>query len=473
MTHPMSLKFHFLILGLTILFSSFSHVCLSSYPLPEHNSKNYITNSSSTNNIIQDDYDVSYDDDDFDSQYLVNYDTVILDRIKHSHRARSRDHAHAPASSPSRIVNVDHYIKSGRRRDHTKAFKKAWKEACYTNARVLLVPRHKKYRLRPIKFSGPCHSPLIIKIKGTIEASTNIANYKNRQQWLVFENLRNFKVEGGGTIDGRGHIWWQNSCKVNKTKPCQHAPTAVTFIGCKNFIVDGLKITNAQQMHLTFQKCAAVRASNIFIRAPGNSPNTDGIHVTETRNIQITRSLIRTGDDCVSIVSGSKDVQVSEITCGPGHGISIGSLGKGHSKAHVSNVLVNKARLSGTQNGVRIKTWQGGQGYAKNVVFQNIVMHNVSNPIIIDQHYCDQKTPCPEMKSAVHVQDVVYKNIKGTSFTEAAIKLDCSKNHKCRGIVLQNIDLVTIKGKKAAKAECKNVELFHRGKVSPGCSHET
>lgn len=76
-------------------------------------------------------------------------------------------------------------------------------------------------------------------------------------------------------------------------------------------------------------------------------------------------------------------------------------------------------------------------------------------------------------KSAVHVQDVVYKNIKGTSFTEAAIKLDCSKNHKCRGIVLQNIDLVTIKGKKTAKAECKNVKLFHRGKVSPGCSHET
>ncbi|KAH9611983.1 hypothetical protein KSS87_007145 [Heliosperma pusillum] len=122
--------------------------------------------------------------------------------------------------------------------------------------------------------------------------------------------------------------------------------------------MDGLRIMNAQQMHLTFQRCVNVRVSNLVIKSPETSPNTDGVHVTQTRNIVITRSLIQTGDDCISIVDGSKNVQATDIKCGPGHGISIGSLGKGQSNDHVSDVLVNRARLSGTSNGVRIKTWQ-------------------------------------------------------------------------------------------------------------------
>lgn len=39
---------------------------------------------------------------------------------------------------------------------------------------------------------------------------------------------------------------------------------------------------------------------------------------------------------------------------------------------------------------------QGGSGYAKNIMFQNVVMKNVSNPIIIDQNYCDKEDSCPE-----------------------------------------------------------------------------
>jgi hypothetical protein len=36
---------------------------------------------------------------------------------------------------------------------------------------------------------------------------------------------------------------------------------------------------------------------------------------------------------------------------------------------------------------------QGGSGYAKNITFQNVEMHNVRNPIIINQYYCDKKEP--------------------------------------------------------------------------------
>ena len=45
---------------------------------------------------------------------------------------------------------------------------------------------------------------------------------------------------------------------------------------------------------------------------------------------------------------------------------------------------------------------KGGSGSASNIKFQNIEMNNVTNPIIINQHYCDQKVPCKEqVKTAV------------------------------------------------------------------------
>ncbi|KAJ6896081.1 Polygalacturonase QRT2 [Populus alba x Populus x berolinensis] len=294
---------------------------------------------------------------------------------------------------------------------------------------------------------------------------------------------------------------------------------AVTFLECKSLIVANLRFQNAQQMHLSFQNCVNVRALNLMVIAPGTSPNTDGIHVTGTQNIRIRKCVIRTGDDCISIVSGSKNVEATDITCGPGHGIrspsqllidflyliinqvqpmqsdfqgvqessymiflpkskacsvgyifcSIGSLGADNSGAEVSNVFVNRATLSGTTNGVRIKTWQGGSGYARNIVFQNVVMRNVTNPIIIDQNYCDQDSPCEEQTSAVQISNVMYRNIKGTSASDVAVQFDCSKNIPCRGILLQDVNIALQENGKP-EASCANVNLRKKGEVFPQCS---
>ncbi|KAL2501718.1 Polygalacturonase ADPG1 [Forsythia ovata] len=350
--------------------------------------------------------------------------------------------------------------------DDTKAFQKAWEEACSSSSAVnVLVPKGKNYLLKPITFSGPCKSEITIQIAGTLVASNDRSDYsKDGRHWLLFDSVQNLIVEGGGTINGNGNVWWQNSCKINKAKPCKDAPTALTFDKCTNLEVKNLKIKNAQQIHLSFEKCMNVEASNLVVNAPEKSPNTDGIHVTGTQNIQISSCTIGTGDDCISIVSGSKKVRATDITCGPGHGISIGSLGSGNSEAYVSDVVLNGAKLFGTTNGLRIKTWQGGSGSASNIKFQNVEMQNVKNPIIIDQSYCDQSKPCKEQSSAVQVNNVVYQNIKGTSSSNVAIDFDCSKKYPCQGIVLQNVNLGS------AKAECNNVNFKNIGTVMPYCS---
>ncbi|XAR69456.1 Polygalacturonase [Bertholletia excelsa] len=354
-------------------------------------------------------------------------------------------------------VSVDKYGAKGDGNDDTQAFEKAWKAACSATGSVnLLVPK-RSYLVKPITFLGPCKGVITMQISGTIEASQSRGDYKDGSHWLLFENVQNFEVGGGGAINGNGKTWWANSCKINKALPCKSAPTALTFYKCKGITVKNLKIQNAQQIHISFENSANVQVSNLAVTAPESSPNTDGIHVTNTQNIQISSCTIGTGDDCISIVSGSQKVRATGITCGPGHGISVGSLGSGNSEAYVSDVIVNGAKLSGTSNGVRIKTWQ------------NLEMNGVTYPIIIDQKYCDQDEPCEEQKSAVQVKNVLYQNIKGTSASDVAVKFDCSKSFPCQGIVLQNVHLQR-GGGATVKAQCDNVKFSEKGIVSPNCS---
>lgn len=159
--------------------------------------------------------------------------------------------------------------------------------------------------------------------------------------------------------------------------------------------------------------CKNIDIRGMTIKAPGDSPNTDGIHMGQSSNINIADCNIGTGDDCVSIGSGTTNVTVTGVTCGPGHGISVGSLGKGDDKGDVSGLTVKNCKISDTTNGVRIKTWKSkpAQGTAVSLrvsdfTFDNIEMNKVSNPIIIDQAYCPYAA-CPESVRALLLLNVL------------------------------------------------------------------
>ncbi|WVZ56022.1 hypothetical protein U9M48_006609 [Paspalum notatum var. saurae] len=94
--------------------------------------------------------------------------------------------------------------------------------------------------------------------------------------------------------------------------------------------VEYLEVRDSMQMQVAIAYSWDMVLSRLLITAPRCSPNTDGIH-----------------HPCVQ-QQGSDHKRLHHQH----------SLGANNSWAHVTDVLVEKATLVGTTNGVRIKTWQ-------------------------------------------------------------------------------------------------------------------
>ncbi|GAB4836795.1 hypothetical protein Ancab_001708 [Ancistrocladus abbreviatus] len=282
--------------------------------------------------------------------------------------------------------------------------------------------------------------------------------------WLYFSHVQGLDICGAGQLDGQGSLWWMNS-----------NPSALHFNNCPSLHVHGITSLNSPKNHISINNCQNAKLSHVRLIAPEDSPNTDGIDISSSNNVLVYHSFIATGDDCIAINAGSSFINITGVTCGPGHGISVGSLGANGAYEVVEHVLVKNCTFNGTQNGARIKTWEGGSGYAKNITFEEIILDNTKNPIIIDQNYCVGQHDCPNATStvqvrdvmyraihgktsAVQVRDVMYRAIHGTSASEIAINLDCNVRVPCINLLFDHVKLAPFVKTVELKASCQNAQ---------------
>ncbi|XP_004502362.1 probable polygalacturonase At3g15720 [Cicer arietinum] len=339
--------------------------------------------------------------------------------------------------------------------DDSNAFLKAWQDVCAAeDTPTLFIPDGSTFMLQPVSFSGPCKSATVnVVLEGTLLAPGSVENWdwttsRNTEAWIQFRHINGLVVYGGGTIDGQGAPWW-----IKYGKNDQDRPRALQFSGCDNLQLAGLTHVNSPKNHISIDSCNGVAVSDLYITAPESSPNTDGIDIASSSNVFIDRLKIATGDDCIAINSGSKFINISDISCGPGHGISIGSLGKHGEFGSVEEIYVKRCTFQGTTNGVRIKTCPGGTGYAKKITYEDINIVGGYNPVIIDQAY---EGSIDDLKrESLKVSDVTLRNIRGTTNDKESITLNCA-SVGCTNIVLEDININSVNGE--SSASCINVQ---------------
>ncbi|KAL4309712.1 hypothetical protein GQ457_01G012230 [Hibiscus cannabinus] len=313
--------------------------------------------------------------------------------------------------------------------DMNKALLDAFKAACASSsAAKVLIPKG-SFLLSGAKLEGPCKGPIEFLVEGTVMAPPDVKAFKE-PLWISFNKITNFKMSGGGIFDGKGAQAYKREGCV-KTDYCKHLPI------------------------------------NLSISAPKESPNTDGIHIGRSTGVKVLNTKIATGDDCVSFGDGSENVLIKGVTCGLGHGISIGSLGLYQKEDPVKGITISQCTLTNTKNGVRIKTWPNSYpGVASDMHFEDITVKNVDHPIIVDQKYCPWNRCNLKAESKVKLSNISFKNIRGTASDEEAVKIICSATYPCLNVELGDIDIKLV-GKGTAKSVCTNVKPKLTGKQSP------
>ncbi|KAJ4981468.1 hypothetical protein NE237_032305 [Protea cynaroides] len=153
---------------------------------------------------------------------------------------------------------------------------------------------------------------------------------------------------------------------------------------------------NNKNFHINLFQSNDLTLKNLNILAPGDSANTDGIHIGDSARIHITDIVIATSDDCISIGPGTRNVNVTRVVCGPGHGISVGSLGMYKGEAKVNGVFVRNSTFINTQNG---------------------------NPPL------------------VKLSNIKINKIRGMSLSQLAVVIGCSRGAPCENVKIGNINL--------------------------------
>ncbi|KAG8094797.1 hypothetical protein GUJ93_ZPchr0012g19039 [Zizania palustris] len=348
------------------------------------------------------------------------------------------------------------------RTDSTKAVMEAWTSACGGTGKQTIVIPNGDFLTGALNLTGPCTGDVTIQLDGNLLGSNDLRKYKTN--WIEVRHVDNLAITGKGKLDGQGPgVWSKNSCAKNYN--CKILPNTLVLNKVNNGVVSGITLLNAKFFHMKIYRCNDVTIRDVTITAPEDSPNTDGIHVTDSSKISIFSTTIGTGDDCISIGPGSDGINITGVTCGPGHGISVGSLGRYKDEKDVTDITVKDCVLKNTANGVRIKSYEDSPSLitASKLTYENIKMEDVANPIIIDQKYCPNQM-CPSNgNSKVIVKDVTFKNITGTSSTPEAVSFICSDKLPCRGVHMKDVNVEFSGTNNKTMAICNNAKVTATG----------
>ena len=207
-------------------------------------------------------------------------------------------------------------------------------------------------------------------------------------------------------------------------------PVMVSFIECKNVLLQGVLFENSPAWNIHPLMCENVIIDGVYVKNPSYSQNGDGLDLESCVNSIVVNSTFDVGDDAICIKSGKDEdgrrrgrptVNLIVDNCKVFHGHG-GFIVGSEMSGGVRNVSVKNCQFLGTDVGLRFKSNRGRGGVVENIYISDIYMFNITtDSFLFDLYYGGKSasesladgdvTPVAETIPPVTVETPVFRNI--------------------------------------------------------------
>ncbi|KAH7339655.1 pectin lyase fold/virulence factor [Rhizoctonia solani] len=338
------------------------------------------------------------------------------------------------------------------------------------NGGIIQFPAGQTYAINKLLKIQGCNG-CEVQLDGTLKLKADISLWNQQAQPFAFQashlaiivdganNMKFHSPTGKGLIDGSGQIWYDQSPSIRPILWTTANSTGVTY--------DRIKMIDSPMWFNLVTDSSHITFTNTIINATSSSSkpahNTDGFDTYRSSHVTIQGLWYNGGDDSISFKPNSTDVTVKDAVVLGSHGVSVGSISQYPGvydiieNIYVQNVTFGNG-LDGTksQNGIRIKSFPGGygSGMIKNVTYQDIVVKDVTHPIVIDSCYMEKAAYCSSHPAQTNITDVHINNVSGTSSGSTVVSLSCTPKAACY-VYMKDIKITPPKG--SPKYICTNL----------------
>jgi polygalacturonase len=242
-----------------------------------------------------------------------------------------------------------------------------------------------------------------------LEIDTRVAGIEMKWPAALINVLdqKNVTLDGEGTIDGQGKVYWDYYWNLRKEYEAKDLrwivdydakrPRTILITNSKNVFLKDLNIQRAGfwTVQVLYSEYITVDGIKIRNNIGGHGPSTDGIDIDSSKYILVQNCDIDCNDDNFCLKAGRDwdGLRVNRPTeyvvvrdCIARQGAGLFTLGS-ETSGSIRHVYVSNIQGYGTKNGLNIKSATNRGGTVEDIYMENIKMESVGTFITISMNW--------------------------------------------------------------------------------------